>query len=209
MKAFKKATGIGVTKVEPTVDEEYDSMRATYREMNTHCQAFNKALKEQKRAWQQMTDLCLKTTEAGKNAGAPGSEITGFSHQVHDAVTAWKADQIDNDQSLVEPLRDITDLMAMVKEGSTLITQRENAVKELDYQRGEYEKANTKAKDRESAIAKVRPHLEHAQTVYQSANEAAKVKMREVLSRKDQLFPLFMRAYVSANSRMAHTFPKF
>tara|TARA_R110002050_G_scaffold218782_1_gene354722 strand:+ start:1689 stop:1847 length:159 start_codon:yes stop_codon:yes gene_type:complete len=39
LQAFKKATGLGVTKVEPTNDEEYNEMKAAYKDLNNHCQA--------------------------------------------------------------------------------------------------------------------------------------------------------------------------
>eukprot|EP01084_Bolivina_argentea_P175975 304607_1 len=141
MKSFKKATGIGVTKVDPTVDEEYNQMKLKFKEVQGSVTAAQKALKEQKRAWQQIADLSLKTGEAAKKAGDEGSEVHFLGSQVVDQVGEWKTTQLDQDDSLVEPLKDIEKMMEEIKLVSKIILKREEAIKELDYQRGEHEKA--------------------------------------------------------------------
>mmetsp|Transcript_18903 Transcript_18903/g.29650 ORF Transcript_18903/g.29650 Transcript_18903/m.29650 type:complete len:212 (-) Transcript_18903:44-679(-) len=209
LNTIKKTTGLGVTKVDPTVDEEYNALKRGFKEINVSCQALAKALKEQKRAWQQMADLTLKTTEAAKKAGDEGSEIFFLSSQIHDSVAQWKNEQIDQDASLVEPLKDIEAITQEFKDTNKCISKREDAVKELDFRRGELEKASKSTKDREAAMAKVHPHVENAQTAYDTVNNEAKERMKELLAKKEHLYPLFLRAYVHANSRLARSYPQF
>eukprot|EP00008_Paramoeba_atlantica_P010214 CAMPEP_0201490372 /NCGR_PEP_ID=MMETSP0151_2-20130828/26471_1 /ASSEMBLY_ACC=CAM_ASM_000257 /TAXON_ID=200890 /ORGANISM="Paramoeba atlantica, Strain 621/1 / CCAP 1560/9" /LENGTH=210 /DNA_ID=CAMNT_0047876331 /DNA_START=36 /DNA_END=668 /DNA_ORIENTATION=- len=209
MKTFKKATGIGVTKVDPTKDEEYDEMKKRFKEINASVQAAQKGLKEQKRAWQQIADLSLKTAEAAKKAGDEGSEINSLGNHIFDRVTDWKTVQIDKDESLVEPLKDIDKMMDEFKDTSKMLSKREEALKELDYQRGEMEKARKSAKDKEAHMAKVQPDMEIAQSAYDILNKDSKDKMKELIEKKEHLLPLFVRSFVHANTRLAQSYPQF